>query len=185
MNTLSEQSAVLPSESLPEIPFGFCHCGCGKRTRIAINSNSSCGWKKGVPKKFIHGHNPLRQRQPSREIFIDGIRCLTIPLTQGKEAVVDVAEFARLSCLLWFAMRKRQAWYAATRIDGRLRYMHQVILHIDDGRLPDHRNTNGLDNRRCNLREANTEQNGQNRNRQRNNTSKYFREFANCNFRNV
>ncbi len=35
----------------------LCECGCGQRTRISNETDSSKGWIKGVPLKFIRFHN--------------------------------------------------------------------------------------------------------------------------------
>ena len=42
---------------LEEIPYGYCHCGCGQKTNIAPFSSKKYGWINGQPLKFIHGHN--------------------------------------------------------------------------------------------------------------------------------
>ena len=39
------------------IPYGFCHCGCGEKTRIAPRTQSSRGWSKGEPVRFAYGHH--------------------------------------------------------------------------------------------------------------------------------
>lgn len=39
-----------------ETPYGYCHCGCGEKTKIAPHSNKKYEWVKGEPYKFIHGH---------------------------------------------------------------------------------------------------------------------------------
>jgi hypothetical protein len=39
-----------------EVPFGFCHCGCGKKTNIAKNTVPRWGFVKGQPYKFLCGH---------------------------------------------------------------------------------------------------------------------------------
>jgi len=39
------------------IPEGLCQCGCGEKTRIASRTRPECGWIKGFPIRFIHGHN--------------------------------------------------------------------------------------------------------------------------------
>ena len=36
---------------------GLCGCGCGQKTRVAPVNDSSKGWVKGEPLKFIKGHN--------------------------------------------------------------------------------------------------------------------------------
>ena len=40
-----------------EIPYGYCHCGCGKKTKIAKENRKKIGWVKGQPVKFLLGHN--------------------------------------------------------------------------------------------------------------------------------
>lgn len=40
-----------------EIPYGYCHCGCGQPTRIATETSRGDGRIKGQPMRFIHGHN--------------------------------------------------------------------------------------------------------------------------------
>ena len=39
-----------------DIPFGFCHCGCGKQTNIAKATVPKWGFVKGLPHKFLCGH---------------------------------------------------------------------------------------------------------------------------------
>lgn len=47
------------------IPYGYCHCGCGEKTRIAASSNRRRGVVKGEPVRFIHGHNARGRIIPS------------------------------------------------------------------------------------------------------------------------
>lgn len=39
------------------IPYGYCHCGCGQKTKIARQSMTDRGHVNGEPLRFIHGHN--------------------------------------------------------------------------------------------------------------------------------
>jgi hypothetical protein len=36
---------------------GFCECGCGQKTSICRGDSRADGMVKGVPYRFIHGHN--------------------------------------------------------------------------------------------------------------------------------
>lgn len=90
-----------------------------------------------------------------------------IPLSQGKVAIVDDSDLALVSNYKWHAAKRRTVWYAATVVKAKTRcgitllYMHKLIFGVDKGRV-DHRNGNGLDNRRSNLRAATRTQNSQN-----------------------
>ena len=43
-----------------EIPYGYCLCGCGKQTRVSDYTSTANGYVKGVPRKYIVGHNGRR-----------------------------------------------------------------------------------------------------------------------------
>lgn len=51
------------SDSQPTVPYGYCHCGCGQKTRIATKTDSADGAKKGEPRRFVRYHNPGRPRE--------------------------------------------------------------------------------------------------------------------------
>jgi len=36
--------------------YGFCHCGCGLKTRIAHRTRKDYGWVRGEPLEYINGH---------------------------------------------------------------------------------------------------------------------------------
>lgn len=38
------------------IPYGYCQCGCGQQTALALKTYSARGRKKGEPVPFIQGH---------------------------------------------------------------------------------------------------------------------------------
>lgn len=40
-----------------EVPYGYCHCGCGERTRLAPKTSTARGWTKGQPQRYLNGHN--------------------------------------------------------------------------------------------------------------------------------
>lgn len=70
-----------PSEQ-PNIPYGYCQCGCGQLAPIANSSHASRGRVKGMPLRYIRGHNG-RVRIPAPDGFKVCTRCLeTKPLTK-------------------------------------------------------------------------------------------------------
>lgn len=95
-----------------------------------------------------------------------------IPLTQGKVALVDDADFEELSQYKWFAVNTRKAgtgapqWYAArsfrTNAKKILVYMHRCLLNACGAQV-DHWDGNGLNNQRGNLRVASRLQNNANK----------------------
>lgn len=103
----------------------------------------------------------------------------TIPLTKGKEAVVDDEDYDYLMQWEWhFAAGKYAASDTrnASRTVGAYRYMHELVLQRA-GFSPtvevDHDDGDGLNNQRLNLRESTHSQNLANRGPQLNNTSGY------------
>ena len=110
-----------------------------------------------------------------------GFTARIIPLTRGRFAIVDEADFENLSKYKWFAAKSGRSFYANRMIKsnetGRRQLvvqMHRQILNVKDGEFVDHINHNGLDNRRANLRIVNKEQNTWNKRKQRGNySSKY------------
>ncbi len=99
-----------------------------------------------------------------------------IELTQDTVAIVDAFDYERLSSWKWYAERNGNTWYARRNVrlkDGTRSavYMHREILEVDFTEEVDHRNRNGLDNRRANLRIATKQQNSCNRSAPITNTS--------------
>lgn len=88
-----------------------------------------------------------------------------IPLTQGKFALVDDEDYEYLNQFKWYALRHGNTYYAIRNlqsVNGKRTSlkMHRVILGITDPKiLIDHKNKNGCDNTRNNLREASHSQN--------------------------
>ena len=111
-----------------------------------------------------------------------------IPLTRGKVAIVDKADYDWLIQYKWYANKKAAGFYAATHIGPKLIYMHRLIMQsptknstlrtqhypcrLGDGFVVDHIDRNSLNNRRSNLRRCTQGQNLFNQ-RPRNGSSKY------------
>jgi hypothetical protein len=82
-----------------------------------------------------------------------------IQLTQGKAAIVDAEDFAWLSKFKWHAHERGRTWYARRTIESegvqKTEFMHRAILQQHECDLTagevDHKNGDGLDNRKSNL----------------------------------
>ncbi len=82
-----------------------------------------------------------------------------IPLTRGKAAFVDDADFPLLNSWKWHYM---SVGYAKSTQRDREILMHRFLLNAPPGTIVDHINGNGLDNRRANLRLCDKAQNAWN-----------------------
>ena len=89
----------------------------------------------------------------------------TIQLTKGLSALVDAEDLDIIQEHSWAALKTKRPdkFYAVSRIETKFVYMHHLIL--GSNRQVDHRNGNGLDNRRGNLRFVTTAQNQMNKNK--------------------
>ena len=83
-----------------------------------------------------------------------------IELTQGKVALVDDEDYECLARHEWRTLKNCNRYYAAR---SRSILMHRVIMNAQKGQEIDHKDGNGLDNRRTNLRFCTRSQNNQNR----------------------
>lgn len=83
---------------------------------------------------------------------------IEIPLTQGKVAVIDSADLPLVGGKKWYALKPNgTTWYAANRgprPERKMMYMHAVILPVEPPLTVDHKDGDGLNNRRNNLRQA-------------------------------
>jgi len=104
-----------------------------------------------------------------------------IALTQGKYAIVDVEDYEKLAKYKWYAAKSDRRFYGQRKVvlkNGKCGTytirMQRLILKPQQGKIIDHINHNGLDNRKANLRFVTPLQNSWNaRKRLGNYTSKY------------
>lgn len=99
-----------------------------------------------------------------------------IPLTQGKTATVNAADYDWLMQWKWYACRNRKSWYALRSVLNSAGNWTSISMHrtiIPMAETPgfpqlDHRDGNGLNNTRGNLRPATRSGNQANRTAQAN-----------------
>lgn len=101
-----------------------------------------------------------------------------LQLTQGKFAIIDNCDYEKLNQYKWFAVNlAANYWYAVRKIGKwphqKTVFMHRFILSVPNGFETDHKNHNGLDNRRKNLRICTIAQNSYNRKRYQKGSSKF------------
>lgn len=100
-----------------------------------------------------------------------------IQLSQGKVALVDDEDYEELSKYKWYAYKTPRVYYVRrSETVGRKRQktilMHRELMKPSKGMYVDHINSDGLDNRRCNLRVCTRQENNCNT-RKSKGTSKY------------
>lgn len=102
---------------------------------------------------------------------------MVIELTNGKVAHVSNIDFVRLSKFKWCALKIGNNWYAVRNTKGARRsivYMHREIKRVRARwSLIDHRDGDGLNNRRRNLRVCKQHQNMSSRQAPANTSSGY------------
>ena len=82
-----------------------------------------------------------------------------IPLTRGKYAVIDAADYERVAQLTWYASIAGNRVYARSSIDGRSIFLHRFLTNAPKGMVVDHIDHDGLNDRQGNLRICTFQQN--------------------------
>lgn len=101
---------------MQDVPYGYCHCGCGQRTTVPTKSSRSCGRVKGAPMRFVSGHNA---RRPIAGRFWNRVAIGTLS-----------------DCWLWLGSLGTQG-YGQVSQDGRLVKAHRVAYELTNGPIPD------------------------------------------------
>ncbi|MBE9570753.1 MAG: HNH endonuclease [Proteobacteria bacterium] len=101
-----------------------------------------------------------------------------IQLTQGYVAIVDDEDFERLDEYKWYVCKGKNTFYAARNKRGGRKnrgciLMHREILGAVSGGIIDHRDDNGLNNQKNNLRICTTQQNISNKRKELNYSSRF------------
>lgn len=51
-------------DSTQEIPYGYCHCGCGQKTKLRQFDDPRNGYSKGDPMRFVRNHDKRIRPKP-------------------------------------------------------------------------------------------------------------------------
>lgn len=155
----------------------ICRCECGKEKLIRTNNlrngtTRSCGClqRETIKALGIERGHVRRSLARNMRIIVDGFLGWTteflnfIPVSDTY-TLVDEEDFAKLSRMNWHLIStpKSDRYYAYAKAEtgerGGKYLMHRLIVSPPKGFDVDHRNRNGLDNRRENLRPASRSQN--------------------------
>lgn len=103
-----------------------------------------------------------------------------ISLTRGKFALVDDENYKFLNQFKWFTEKHGRTFYAVRRGKTYLGkrkaiWMHRIVLSVPPHLETDHKDSNGLNNQRINLRICNHSQNGKHRRKRKAHTSSQYK----------
>ncbi len=101
-----------------------------------------------------------------------------IVLSQRRYALVDNSDFDYLNQWKWYAIKCNKSFYAVrnSKWKNGKHYpikMHRLIMNTPKGKQVDHKDGNGLNNQRSNLRNCTARQNSMNRRKHSNSSSKF------------
>jgi len=101
-----------------------------------------------------------------------------IYLDEGLWTIVDSGDYYRFARFKWCISGDKDKFYAIrgqmiSQADSKIVQLHRLIMNAPDGLLVDHRNNDGLDNRRANLRLATHSQNQWNKRKGKNTSSRF------------
>jgi hypothetical protein len=117
-------------------------------------------------------------KKPPNEVRhrLDGTTEIT--LTQGKSTLIDTSDYEKVRPYRWCAMHNRTGnWYARTNLPTgekrRTPLLHQMLLPSKPPLEVDHKDGNGLNNRRSNLRRVTRGKNVWNQGKRPNTSSRF------------
>lgn len=82
-----------------------------------------------------------------------------IPLTKGKYAIIDAADYERVAKFKWCASGSGRRIYACRRQGPRIVYLHCLLKNAPKGMVVDHKDGDPLNDRQSNLRICTQRQN--------------------------
>lgn len=106
-----------------EIPYGYCHCGCGQKTNIALSNNKANRQVKGLPLNFIQYHKLSREMAANWK--------------GGR--VIDATGYVRI-VVKWHPKASKCGGYhlehilMAEKVLGRFLKRSEVVHHVDENR---------------------------------------------------
>ena len=150
------------------VPYGYCHCGCGQKTRISPRTDRTYGYVQGEPRKYVLGHNG--KTQPNEWQWDDTQECYRVSLPSDDYMLVDASDMDIAKQFHWQVNTQRgktgYVFHTRKKGDGTSGsvYLHRLLTDAPIDKVVDHINGDGRDNRRHNLRICSNTENQRNRN---------------------
>jgi hypothetical protein len=99
---------------MQDVPYGYCHCGCGEKTRIAPYNHTRSGTVAGEPLRYISNHH---RRKTVDEYYIEEDRGYKTP------------------CWIWTGTTRHG--YGRIYREGRLQEAHRWYYEQANGPIPE------------------------------------------------
>jgi len=109
-----------------QIPYGYCHCGCGQKTNIANLTSKRDESVKGQPSKYIKGHSKRYSHQKQIEVFWSKI---------NKDGSIPVHMPHLGKCWEWTGAKATRG-YGNVKWEGHTNKVHRVIWQLTYGEIP-------------------------------------------------
>jgi len=143
----------------------LCECGCGLPAPISEYTDKRYGAVKGESLRFLVGHHS-RKGSNKFEHRPDGTTVLFLEKKNGttEPCYIDTADYPLVKDYRWYAYAtiEKRVFYAMANIwkknERTTIKMHSLLLPLPIGQTLDHKDFDGLNNRRSNLRPANRSQ---------------------------
>jgi HNH endonuclease len=114
----------------------LCECGCGSPAPLAISTDISRGRTKGLPLKFIHGHNGRIQR-PEKHFWT----------FVNKNGPMHPTKPHLGCCWEWMGSLNERG-YGSVRFQNITKKAHRVAYFLRHGQWP-RSGCHSCDNRKC------------------------------------
>jgi hypothetical protein len=140
-------------------PYLLCtnHPGSPGQLRDVMETQTCQNFQQ---KPWFRERSGKPKREPDRATHPGDDTVRQIALGHGRFALVDAADYERLSQYKWCASNKQGTIYAMRRTkEGKTVYMHREVARAAKGAVVDHIDHNPLNNRACNVRPCTSAQN--------------------------
>jgi HNH endonuclease len=102
------------------VPFGYCWCGCGRKTKIAKQNDRRRGHIKGQPVRFLSQHHARVQHpDPTTRLWSQVDRTTTPD-----------------GCWPWIGYYRDKAGYGQIKVNGRTQPAHRLAWILTHGPIP-------------------------------------------------
>ena len=142
------------NQTSQEIPYGYCHCGCGQKTKIITKNDRGRGHVKGEPLKYIVGHSRSAGEWEAPEFCACGcgqrLKKATGPSHQARYISGHNSRPQPIESRFWSRIDKQgpdDCWnwkagvgshgYGTMSIDGTPQCTHRIAWVLANGPIPD------------------------------------------------